>query len=192
MRAQVAKFAGKDLAGKATKHLAEIAPEVEKIRLSRRFAKPGPLEEWTLLGYTNSGWAGAMARSAIGVDEVGFLELHFPKEPASVGSSWTAPVRVSNAISRCTYRLESLGPSGKTAAITFALTSSTTQERQVPDGKLVTVARTREESGTWVIDVATGIPASFAAKRKSTITANGRTETEWTRTEVMRQQDLSD
>lgn len=200
IRAQVAKFTGKDLTGKATKHLATIAPEVEKLRLRRRFAKSGPLRPWDLVGYTNSGWAGAMARSAIGVDQVGFLELHFPNDPVSVGSTWTAPIQVSedsgseqDAGPLCTYRLESLDPSGKTATVTFYLaSSSTTQDPQPPDGKPVTVARSREESGTWVIDLATGIPASFAAKRKSTITANGRTETEWTRTEVMRQQTQSE
>jgi len=194
----VTRFSGIDLSGGESKHLREIAPEVQRIRIARSYSGNLVQGGWSFVGRSGSGWAGMMTAKALGMYEVGFFELAYPEYKLSVGEQWNAKVLVGNEGLRapgvrnlkgtpatCTYSLRSIDLSKRTATIRFLCSARITYEyKAIEDGRVRPIVEVDEQSGLWTVSLTTGMPLRFHTERKVATTSQGHTEVESTTTDV--------
>ncbi|MBS1716604.1 MAG: hypothetical protein JSS72_02585 [Armatimonadetes bacterium] len=175
----VTQFKGHAAIAADSKWLPKIAGKVKNLRLSRPFTTGGVGRSWRFAGSNDAGWAGMMAAKACGLYEVGFLELSYPVTSVGIGSTWQAPIHVGNEgfeagqlywvkgmDTVCNYRLDSVDLVQKTATISFRAKAWITGSfNNYIAGRREALLLTEEQSGKWTVDMATGMPLTFLAKR---------------------------
>jgi hypothetical protein len=200
----VLQFEGKDLDGSETKHLKEVAPIVQKNKMSRIFKSLGPTSVWKMTTSNDAGWAGMMADKSLGLFDIGFLDVVFPEEPVHIGSRWARDIPfgdellyrngkpnpeaqdVKGGIAHCIFELRNFSLKSKTAAISFSGSSVTTMKNQSIFGSGRGTERIIEkQSGKWVVNVETGLVLSFHAKRTKTELYDDKTTIETTVTNAV-------
>ncbi len=151
------------------------------MKFSRRFASWGPVDSWEFSGGNGSGWAGMMVAKACGMYEVGPFDVPFPPNAIRVGSSWTSPVHLGNEgfdssktqsvkgnNPLCTYHLESVDPARQLVIISFRVEARITSTFYSSfDKKIDAYNHTVKQSGTWTIDLESGMPRRYDSKRFS-------------------------
>ena len=196
----IKKFSGKELSGGETKHLAQIAPEICKMIMIRKYNDQGFEGEWEDISRTNSGWAGMMASKALGLYEVGFMNVAYPPSPLKRGSNWTRSILAgdessnSYVIKNLTgthallhYTVRSIDSRSHTAVIDFATGSRITYEsKEQHQGIPNRTVRREKQSGYWKVDLRDGMPLTFHADRVTSNSYDGVVETEATVTDVVR------
>ncbi len=165
------------------KHLKEMAKEIMKDHWLRRFDLTGADPDYKFQSSNNAGWAGMMADKACGLYDVGFMDIHYPVGPVRVGSIWKYSVHLGNEglegkmtnwvrgnNELCSYRLDSVDTKHQRAKISFSVSATITANRTDFDRKApITYSMTEQHSGSWTVDMKTGIPISYSAKRKVSI-----------------------
>ena len=170
-------------------NVRQMTPEIEKTKMLRKFTQNGAQPGWSFEGFGNSGYSGMMTSKAIGLYEVGFLELSYPKDPVPIGGTWTALVHVGNEAydgqyvtdvrgneATCTYRLEAVDAAKHTAEISFSLDASISATTVSPPGAAEKLALHDSGKGKWIIDTKSGLPISFESSRTAQSTTRGVTQ----------------
>lgn len=184
------------------KGLANLKKNIKGLRLVRGSSSDGVGGPWQFDRGNNTGWAGMMSAKACGMYEVGPFELHYPKDPVGVGSAWKAQVHlgdegldsdqmnwVKGNDPLCTYRLDAVDAKSNTAKISFHVETKVTGNlNDIFTKKPVTISQTEKLSGSWTIDLRTGMPLRFSSSRivKVPAVASYRGTTERTETLLTR------
>ena len=178
----VSHFEGIDLDKTQTRHLGRIAATIEKQQLTRTFDELGPTSELDFTNYNPSGWAGMMVAKTLGRYEHGFLGIRFPEERLAIGDTWQIPndlakeykhnfavtsdgpdplyknFDVKQVGGEANFKLVKIGQQGgiQVAEISYSSSGTVTVsfESDIIEGG--TTKEKVSESGTIVVDLATG------------------------------------
>jgi hypothetical protein len=194
-------FSGTDSARYEDRHLKEIAPEVQRIRIARVVSELGLAGARQRWGGENAGWAGAMVDKALGAYEVGPFDLSFPREPISVGASWTYPLRLGDEsffsspdMARfddiwtvIRFRLKKVDLKTRRAQIEFSAKGrpSAVYRRSILYPRHQ-VQLDVVQTGIWTIDLDSGLPVRYESSRTEKREGLGLDETERTSTTMVR------
>jgi|GEM_PF-2787643 len=181
---KVLHFTGVDQTHQEGVHLKKMAPVVEKLRLLRSFSPKGAVTSWDWMTSNDSLWVGMMTAKALGMFEIGFLDAALPDGPVQVGSRWTKKIPfgdegiysdkgfraeihdVKGNEADCTFKVQGLDLVRRTVTLGFFGKADSSYVYDSWDHKKLPMKTSETQSGSWVLNLDTGLPIKFHADRR--------------------------